>query len=92
MTDDDAGPTAAELRATLADRTARIDELEASLKDAESRLSHQRERVDTLEAELLNKDRRIEALETANEQLWDRLTGVEDYVTSDDARWEATDA
>ncbi|CCQ35361.1 uncharacterized protein Nmlp_1151 [Natronomonas moolapensis 8.8.11] len=92
MTDGDAEPTVAELRATLADRTARIDELAATLKDAETRISHQRERVDQLEGDLVNKDRRIEALATSNDQLWNRLSGVEDDTNSNGIQEATTDA
>lgn len=93
MTDDDIGPAVVELQATLADKAAYISELEAALKRPKSRISAQRERVDKREAEFLSKDRCIEAMETANEQLLDRLTGAEDHhIHHNDTRWRASDA
>jgi chromosome segregation ATPase len=92
MTDDDHTASLVELEAAIADRTDRIEELEATLKDAESRLGHSHDRVDKLAADLLNIDRRMEELERSTEQLWDRLTAIEDNRQGDRTRWRQSDA
>lgn len=66
----------------LDEKDARIDDLEAELDAKNARIDDQRDRIDRLEARVERKDDQIEDLGAQNEELRERLSAIEDRLSS----------